>query len=95
MTVIELPDGTLRRFSRAGAGDADAHRLWDPKYNDRGKKKHEPAIVNSVVGKPVLPASLGDVWISDGLARYSEELYAEQISERGGGSGAGRLLSGR
>jgi len=26
----------------------------------------------------VLPASTADVWISDGLARYSEELYAEQ-----------------
>jgi tetratricopeptide (TPR) repeat protein len=26
----------------------------------------------------VLPASRGDVWISDGLARYSEALYAEQ-----------------
>ncbi len=25
-----------------------------------------------------LPASRGDVWISDGLARYSEALYAEQ-----------------
>jgi len=25
-----------------------------------------------------LPATPGDVWISDGLARYSEALYAEQ-----------------
>src|SRR6202047_5516313 len=29
-------------------------------------------------GNAVLPASPGDVWISDGLARYSEALYAEQ-----------------
>jgi aminopeptidase N len=29
-------------------------------------------------GIQVLPATPGDVWISDGLARYSEALYAEQ-----------------
>src|SRR6202007_1519883 len=29
-------------------------------------------------GNAVLPATRSDVWISDGLARYSEALYAEQ-----------------
>ena len=31
-----------------------------------------------MVGQRVLAATRGDVWISDGLARYSEALYAEQ-----------------
>src|ERR1700732_3378026 len=36
-------------------------------------------------GNAVLPATPGDVWISDGLARYSEALYAEQNSGRAAG----------
>ena len=31
-------------------------------------------------GSQVLPATRGEVWISDGLSRYSEALYAEQNS---------------
>jgi len=74
MTVIELPDGTLRDFSGPGVVML-SHRLWDPKYSDRTLSR---LTATQWWGNQVLPASMGDVWISDGLARYSEELYAEQ-----------------
>jgi tetratricopeptide (TPR) repeat protein len=74
MTVIELPDGTLRDFSGPGVVML-SHRLWDPKYSDRTLSR---LVATQWWGNRVLPASMGDVWISDGLARYSEELYAEQ-----------------
>ena len=74
MTVIELPDGTLRDFSGPGVVML-SHRLWDPKYSDRTLSR---LMATQWWGNQVLPASMSDVWISDGLARYSEELYAEQ-----------------
>lgn len=74
MTVVELPDGTLRDFSGPGMVML-SHRLWDPKYSDRTLSR---LVASQWWGNQVLPASTGDVWISDGLARYSEELYAEQ-----------------
>jgi hypothetical protein len=74
MTVVELPDGTLRDFSGPGVVML-SHRLWDPKYSDRTLSR---LVATQWWGNQVLPASMGDVWISDGLARYSEELYAEQ-----------------
>ena len=74
MTVIELPDGTLRDFSGPGVVML-SHRLWDPKYSDRTLSR---LVATQWWGNQVLPATMGDVWISDGLARYSEELYAEQ-----------------
>jgi hypothetical protein len=74
MTVIELPDGTLRDFSGPGVVML-SHRLWDPKYSDRTLSR---LTATQWWGNQVLPASTSDVWISDGLARYSEELYAEQ-----------------
>jgi Peptidase family M1 domain len=74
MTVIELPDGTLRDFSGPGVVML-SHRLWDPKYSDRTLSR---LVATQWWGNQVLPASMGDAWISDGLARYSEELYAEQ-----------------
>jgi len=74
MTVVELPDGTLRDFSGPGVVML-SHRLWDPKYSDRTLSR---LVANQWWGNQVLPATMGDVWISDGLARYSEELYAEQ-----------------
>jgi len=74
MTVIELPDGTLRDFSGPGVVML-SHHLWDPKYSDRTLAR---LVATQWWGNQVVPASMGDVWISDGLARYSEELYAEQ-----------------
>ncbi len=74
IAVVELPDGTLREFSAPGVVML-GHRAWDPKYSDRTLSR---LVAGQWWGNEVLPASTADVWISDGLARYSEELYAEQ-----------------
>jgi Peptidase family M1 domain/TPR repeat len=74
MTVVQLPDGTLRDFAGPGVVML-SHRIWDPKLSDRTLAR---LVASQWWGNGVLPASTGDVWISDGLARYSEELYAEQ-----------------
>lgn len=74
MTVIQLPNGTLRDFAAPGVIML-SQRAWDPKLSDREMSQLTAA---QWWGIQVLPASAGDVWITDGLARYCEELYAEQ-----------------
>ena len=74
ITVVQLPDGTLRDFAGPGVVML-AHRVWDPKTSDRTLSR---LVASQWWVNQVLPASTSDVWISDGLARYSEELYAEQ-----------------
>ncbi|HKI13113.1 MAG TPA: M1 family aminopeptidase [Candidatus Acidoferrum sp.] len=74
LAVVELPDGTLREFSAPGVVML-GHRVWDPKYSDRTLSR---LVAGQWWGSEVLAASTADAWISDGLARYSEELYAEQ-----------------
>ena len=73
-TVVQMPDGGLREFSGPGLLVL-AKRAWDPKINDRVIAR---LVASQWWGNQVLPATRGDVWISDGLARYSEALYAEQ-----------------
>src|SRR3989440_5515829 len=73
-TVIQLPDGTVRDFAGPGVLML-AKRIWDPKNADRTIAH---LVATQWWGDAVLPATPGDVWISDGLARYSEALYAEQ-----------------
>src|SRR5712672_2837421 len=73
-TVAQLPDGTLRDFAGPGLLLL-SNRVWDPRGSDRTLAR---LVASQWWGNAVLPASRGDVWISDGLARYSEALYAEQ-----------------
>jgi len=74
ITVAQIPDGGLREFSGPGLLVL-GQRAWDPKINDRVIAR---LIASQWWGNSILPATRGDVWISDGLARYSEALYAEQ-----------------
>jgi tetratricopeptide (TPR) repeat protein len=74
MAIVQLPDGTLRDFSAPGVLLLSA-RSWDPRGSDR---TIAGLVASQWWGNRVLPATTGDVWISDGLARYSEALYAEQ-----------------
>jgi tetratricopeptide (TPR) repeat protein len=74
LTVVQLPDGTLRDFAGPGVLML-AHRVWDPKTSDRTLSR---LVASQWWNNQVLPASPADTWISDGLSRYSEELYAEQ-----------------
>jgi aminopeptidase N len=73
-TVIQMPDGTLREYAAPGVLLL-SRRIWDPKSSDRTIAR---LVASQWWGIQVLPATTGDVWISDGLARYSEALYAEQ-----------------
>jgi hypothetical protein len=74
MTVIQLPNGTLRDFAAPGVIML-SQRAWDPKFSDREMSR---LTATQWWGIQVQPATAGDVWITDGLARYCEELYAEQ-----------------
>jgi tetratricopeptide (TPR) repeat protein len=80
-SVIQIPDGTLREFAAPGALLL-SKRIWDPKSSDRTIAR---LVASQWWGSAVLPASPADVWISDGLARYSEALYAEQNAGREAG----------
>ena len=73
-TVIQLPDGTFRDYAGPGVLLL-SQRIWDPKSSDRTIAR---LVASQWWGIQVLPATPADVWISDGLARYSEALYAEQ-----------------
>src|SRR5947208_11566970 len=73
-TLIQIPDGTLRDFAAPGVLLL-SQRAWDPKGADRTIAR---LVASQWWGVQVLPATPGDVWISDGLARYSEAVYAEQ-----------------
>ena len=74
MQVIQMPDGTLRDFAGPGVIFL-SQRAWNPKAGDKTIAKD---IAAQWWGNQILPASTNDVWISDGLAQYSEALYAEQ-----------------
>jgi len=73
-TVIQLPEGTLRDFAAPGVLLL-SQRIWDPKASDRTIAR---LVAAQWWGVQVAPATPGDVWITDGLARYCEALYAEQ-----------------
>jgi aminopeptidase N len=81
MTLIEIPDGTLREFAGPGVLLL-SQRLWNPRTADHTLAQ---LVAAQWWGNQVLPASPGDVWISDGLARYSESLYAESVAGKEAG----------
>lgn len=80
-TVIEIPDGTVREFAAPGVILLSRH-LWEPKSAERTIAH---LVAEQWWGVSVLPASSGDVWVTDGLARYCEELYAEQSAGKEAG----------
>jgi tetratricopeptide (TPR) repeat protein len=73
-TLIQIPDGTFRDYAAPGVLLL-SQRIWDPKGADRTMAR---LVASQWWGIQVMPATPSDVWISDGLARYSEALYAEQ-----------------
>src|SRR5712691_10166643 len=74
LTLIQIPDGTFRDFAAPGVLLL-SQRIWDPRASDRTIAR---LVASQWWGIQVTPATPSDVWISDGLARYSEALYAEQ-----------------
>lgn len=73
-TVAQLPDGTIGDFAGPGLLLV-AKRYWDPKNSDRTIAR---LVASQWWGEQVLPKTTSDVWLTDGLARYSEALYEEQ-----------------
>jgi Peptidase family M1 domain len=80
-TVIQLPDGTLRDFAAPGVLLL-SRRVWEPKTAERTIAR---LVAAQWFGNSVLPATPGDVWVTDGLSRYCEELYAEQSAGKEAG----------
>ncbi|HWZ96518.1 MAG TPA: M1 family aminopeptidase [Candidatus Dormibacteraeota bacterium] len=81
MTLIQIPDNTLREYAGPGVLLL-SQRAWDAKINERTIAR---LVASQWWANQVLPASTADEWISDGLARYSESLYAEQTTGKEAG----------
>ena len=80
-TLIQLPEGTLREFAAPGVLLLSQSQ-WDPKASDRAISH---LVASQWFGVQVAPATPNDAWISDGLARYCEALYAEQTAGKEAG----------
>jgi hypothetical protein len=74
ITVAEMPDGSLPGYSAPGLLLISA-REWTPRVNDRLLSQ---LAASQWWGYQVLPATASDVWITDGLSRYAEAMYAEE-----------------
>jgi hypothetical protein len=80
LTIAQMPDGSVASFSAPGLVLISARR-WSPKP-DTGVLAQ--AIAGEWWGNAVLAASPADVWITDGLARYSQGIYVEQDAGNSG-----------
>ena len=80
MTVAQLPDGTVDGFAAPGLLLVSA-RQWSAKPNER---LLADLAAHQWWGAQVTAATPSDVWITDGLSRYSEGLYVEQTSGKEG-----------
>jgi aminopeptidase N len=74
LTVAQLPDGSLAGYSAPGLLLISA-RQWTSRANDRLLSQ---LAAGQWWGDRVMPATGADVWITDGLSRYAEAMYAEQ-----------------
>jgi aminopeptidase N len=74
LTVAQMPDGSLPGYSAPGLLLISA-RQWTARANDRMLSQ---LAAGQWWGVQVLPATNSDVWITDGLSRYAEAMYAEQ-----------------
>jgi hypothetical protein len=80
LSVAQLPDGTVQSYAAPGLLLVNL-RQWDAKPNTRLLAQ---LAARQWWGSEVLPASPSDVWVTDGLARYSEALYVEQTAGKEG-----------
>jgi len=80
LTIAQLPDGTVDGFAAPGLLLVSA-RQWTAQPNARLLSN---LAAQQWWGNQVMAASPSDVWITDGLARYSEGLYLEESSGKDG-----------
>jgi aminopeptidase N len=74
ITIAQMPDGSLGGYSAPGLLLISA-RQWTNKVNDRLLSQ---LAAGQWWGNEILPANTSDVWLTDGLSRYGEAMYAEQ-----------------
>ena len=80
LTIAQLPDGTVDGFAAPGLVLVSA-RQWSAKPNER---LLADLVAHQWWGTQVAAATPSDVWLTDGLSRYSEGLYVEQTSGKDG-----------
>jgi aminopeptidase N len=73
-TIAQMPDGSIAGYSAPGLLLISA-RQWGAKGNDRLLSQ---LAAQQWWGQRVMPATHSDVWLTDGLSRYAEAMYAEQ-----------------
>jgi aminopeptidase N len=74
LTIAQIPDGTVQGFAAPGLLLVSA-RQWTQKVNERLLSQ---LAAEQWWGDRVLPSTASDVWLTDGLSRYAEAMYAEQ-----------------
>jgi tetratricopeptide (TPR) repeat protein len=80
MTIAQLPDGTVDGYSAPGLVLVSA-RQWLAKPNERLLAN---LMAHEWWGERVAAETPSDVWLTDGLSRYSEGLYVEQSTSKDG-----------
>jgi hypothetical protein len=75
LTIAQMPDGSLEGYSAPGLLLLSA-RSWSTAKPNEGLLAQVAA--GQWWGDQVLPATPTDVWVTDGLARYAQAMYAEQ-----------------
>jgi len=74
LTIAQLPDGTVPGFSAPGLMLISA-RQWGTRANERLLSQ---LAAEQWWGDRVLALTASDAWLTDGLSRYAEAMYAEQ-----------------
>jgi tetratricopeptide (TPR) repeat protein len=80
MTIAQIPDGTVDGFAAPGLILVSA-RQWLAKPNER---LLADLVAHQWWGAQVAAATPSDVWLTDGLSRYSEALFVEQDAGKEG-----------
>ena len=80
LTVAQIPDGTVAGFAAPGLLLV-SQRHWTARPDTRLLAS---LTASQWWGDQVMAASPSDVWLTDGLARYSEAIYVEQTAGRDG-----------
>ena len=74
LTIAQMPNGSLNGFSAPGLLLV-SERQWSAKPNERLLSQ---LAAGQWWGHHVEPASFADTWLTDGMSRYAEAMYAEQ-----------------
>lgn len=80
ITLVEIPDNGLEAYTAPGLLLLPV-RHWQSQFNHRLLARH---LAGQWWRVNTAPASPSDIWLADGLARYSEALYLENTEGEAG-----------